>query len=330
MKRIMYKIRIQPQTAFATSLRGDTLFGQACWHIVESAGEEALTDLLEGYLDNRPFMVLSDAFPADFLPRPTLPLALLGFDLSDPTQRKLVKSKRWLDSIALHQPLHTWSEFLSTESDIAERLLGQRDAALWKEEIRNHNSLNRLTNTTGKGEHGFAPFERAYTWYHPQLVLDLYACVDERLNLDALRAIITAIGQSGYGKEASSGAGKFTLLDITEYIPPKPQGANAWITLAPSAPQGLDWISSACFYNVHVRFGRHGSSALSQGATPWKNPLLLADAAALLTPQAFDAEALWVGQGLTNLSHVIRQSVHQGYSPVVPIAAPDLSRIRES
>ena len=52
---------------------------------------------------------------------------------------------------------------------------------------------------------------------------------------------------------------------------------------------------------------------------PWKNPILLADTAAVLTPRALDTGTLMTGQGLSALSHSIPGTVHQGYAPVVPI-----------
>ena len=39
-----YKLTLTLQSAFATPLKGDTLFGQLCWAIRNRLGEDALTD----------------------------------------------------------------------------------------------------------------------------------------------------------------------------------------------------------------------------------------------------------------------------------------------
>jgi CRISPR-associated protein Csm4 len=93
MQRLQFTLT--PKTAFATPLAGDTLFGQCCWAIRHLWGAEKLTALLAAYTDNKPFIVISDAMPQGFLPRPTLPTELLGFDTSDTNQRKAQKGKKW-------------------------------------------------------------------------------------------------------------------------------------------------------------------------------------------------------------------------------------------
>ena len=65
-----YQVTLQPRSAFGTPLAGDTLFGQLCWAIRERFGEARLTSLLEGYTEANPFLVVSDAFPAGWVPRP--------------------------------------------------------------------------------------------------------------------------------------------------------------------------------------------------------------------------------------------------------------------
>ncbi|MBS98293.1 MAG: CRISPR-associated protein Csm4 [Oceanospirillaceae bacterium] len=318
MTQTLYRITVQPQTPFATPLRGDTLFGQCCWLIRQSAGESALTQLLDGYTDHNPFLVLSDPFPSGYLPRPEVPAHRLGFALADPRERKTQKSQRWLPETAISEPITHWHNHLTTEKNLAKHLIGDEGQPLQRNQIQSHNSLNRLSNTTGTGESGFAPFERNQTWYHPKLPLNIYAVADARLSQTQLEQLLHELGQTGYGKEASTGAGKFTITDIARWQWRPHADANAWLTLAPCAPQGLEWQPRQCFYRTHTRFGRHGGQAAMTNK-PWKNPILLADTAAVLTPRALDTGTLMTGQGLSALSHSIPGTVHQGYAPVVPI-----------
>lgn len=318
MSHRLYRIRLQPQTAFATRLRGDTLFGQCCWTLRHLLGEAALSELLHGYTQSQPFLVLSDAFPAGYLPRPEIPLSMLGYDLSNPEQRKSTKAKRWIKQEASAQPLAQWHQYSRSDLEISMQVGGtqaEQQQPLIRHQVRSHNSLNRLTGTTGTGE-GFAPYQSELIWYHPKLRLELYACVDERLIQDQLMNVLKYIGLQGYGKNASAGLGKFDLVGLDEHLWSVPEPVDAWLTLAPCAPQGASWQAEHCFYRPHVRFGRHGGH---HTGSPYKNPLLLADRAAILTPSQPPAGQLFCGQGLGNLSLSLTATVHQGYAPVLPV-----------
>tara|TARA_R110000868_G_C10943614_1_gene767288 strand:+ start:1632 stop:2678 length:1047 start_codon:yes stop_codon:yes gene_type:complete len=333
MSHQTYKIRIRPQSAFATPLRGDTLFGQCCQLISES-GPDALPPLLQGYTEGNPFLMLSDAFPCGYLPRPGLPLGWFGFDLADARARKSAKSQQWLPVEQLSLPMSEWKNYLKNSGSISKKLEGiaedsdKQAKPVQLQSVRTHNSINRLTSTTSSGIDGFAPFDRELTWYHPVLELDIYAVSDERLPTEHLRQLLEGIGAFGYGKEASTGCGRFSVEDICEWQPALNPQANSWLTLAPCAPQnwqddqGHGWQTERCFYQVHVRFGRHAGGLQSVDGsprTPWKNPVLMADRAALLTPINMNAQRLFCGQGLTNLSHLQPGTVHQGYSPILPV-----------
>lgn len=319
-----FTVRLTPRSAFATPLRGDLLFGQLVWSLRHALGKVALGQLLEGYTNHQPFAVIGDPLFAGYLPRPHMPLALLGFDTSNPETRKQTKGQRWIAPTALSQALPDWHEHARSEAELAEDGGLPARQTLWQSQIRGHNSLDRRTGTTGSGN-GFAPFERELLWFHPHLSFELPLLLDTaRLSLELLQSLLTGIGQAGYGKEASSGAGKFELGEITPWQPATSLQANSWLTLAPSAPQGEHWQTKRSFYEIHVRFGRHGDAAVKSGK-PWKNPLLLAETAALLTPQTFDASRLFIGQGLSGLSLALPETVHQGYAPVLPVLFPEKS-----
>ncbi len=88
------RLTLQPASAFGTPLLGEILFGQMCWAFVRLYGEERLADLLEGYVDGRPFAVLSDAFPSGHVPLPTLPNYLWLFRLFGETGSSMVPWSR--------------------------------------------------------------------------------------------------------------------------------------------------------------------------------------------------------------------------------------------
>lgn len=317
MKRFIFTLI--PKTAFATPLQGDTLFGQCCWAILHLYGEEKLTNLLDGYTNNQPFMIIADALPKGFIARPTLPAEFLGFDTSDTQQRKAQKGQKWFPVSVLNQPLKQWADNALTETEMMTNL-GLTGRYLISDEAQDHNSLNRLTGTTGSGD-GFAPFQRQTYWYHPNIQLSLIIELDEtRLTVAELLSLLQWIGETGYGKEASCGLGKFEITLDDTVNPKLVEGikANAWLTLAACAPQGLNWQSKHCYYSIFTRFGRHGDRAVHQG-NPFKNPILMAASFAVLTPNDVQINLGFTGQGLSGVSKTIKPTVQQGYAPVFPI-----------
>jgi len=313
------RIRLHADSPFVTPLRGDTLFGQLCWRIRESQGETELSRLLAGYGEGRPFLVISDPFPADHLPRPAVPSRLLGFDKLDAKTRKQAKGKRWLPLEASRQPLVEWASQMRSEGDIMAGL--NLTGPVHSLDVQSHNSINRLTLCTGEGQ--FAPFSTEQSWWHPGLGRDLYLLHDERVERETLLQWLTEIGLLGYGKDASVGKGRFHVEALPLPDLPAATGAHHWLTLAPCAPQGGDWRSEGCFYTPLVRFGRHGAALVTAGHA-FKNPVLLADTGALLTPDS-PRPAQFTGQGLGGdgqLSHGLPQTVHQGYAPVIGVSLP--------
>lgn len=270
-------------------------------------------------------MVISDALPQGFIARPSVPTELLGFDASNPEQRKQQKAKKWLPLSVLQQPLKQWAEHAVSEKGMMatilqtpEDKLSKKDCQYYLTHAQDHNSLNRQTGTTGEGN-GFAPFQRQTYCYHPAMQLNIVVELDEaRLSIEELTDVLQWVGATGYGKEASCGLGKFEITACSEQKSEPVEGCNAWLTLSACAPQGLTWDSKNCYYQTFTRFGRHGDLAVHQGS-PFKNPVLLAAPFAVLTPQNADIKQGFTGQGLTGLSKTIEETVQQGYAPVFPV-----------
>lgn len=303
------RLRLRPLTAFGSSPKGDTWFGQMCWTLRHRFGESYLTELLEGYTSDRPFAVMSDAFPAEHLPRPALPVTC--FQLPADMDHKQFKRCKWLPFAALQHPLDQW---LVQAVEAAGNVL---DGHIYQQP---HNSINRRTGTTGSG---FAPYSMRQIWYGKETRLDVYVALDtDRLTADELASSFEMIGQFGFGRDASIGLGKFSLEHCEPVIWPQVSNVNASLTLAPCAPQGLPLEPQRSFYQVFTRFGRHGDQAVHQG-NPFKAPVLLADTAAVLgmaPNRGFIGRGLG-GQGL--LSKALPATVQQGYAPVIPIRLPE-------
>lgn len=219
---------------------------------------------------------------------------------------------------AFQKPVTQWLDFCKSAGELTEQ--NSLDDVWLKPEGRTQNSINRLTGTTGGG--GFAPYSVAQSWYHPNALLDIHVLIDsDQFSVDELLASFSSIGASGYGKDASTGRGQFSIDSWPSIELPNQADSTGWMVLAPSAPQGLGFNSSKSYWQLFTRFGRHGSLGSISGQ-PFKNPVLLVRAGSVFTPSIFSSES-YLGQGLGGfgeLSKAIPQTVHQGYAPVVSLS----------
>lgn len=331
-----YRVTLELKSAFGTPLKGDTLFGQLCWAILNRYGEDRLEHLLTNY-SGQPFAVCSDGFPNGYLPRPSLPVSY--FDIPEDEDRKVVKKKRWIPLDDLNDPAKPISQWLvNAKSD--HDLLGKANHHNPKlphhggnaksdndllgdgnQRAQPHNTINRLTGTTG--EDMFAPYSQSQIWYPINAKFDIYLLLDEaRLSLSDVKTLLSDVGTFGYGRDASIGLGKFECTNYSEWDFPVTEEANACLTLAPCAPQGLSLDGKRSYYNVFTRFGRHGDVGVHRQRGPFKAPVLLADTAAVFSPMPTGQS--YIGQSLGGkeqpLSKTIPATVHQGYAPVCPIS----------
>ncbi|MCC6657599.1 MAG: hypothetical protein IT512_05400 [Rhodocyclaceae bacterium] len=310
MAHVLHRAILALATPLGTPLAGDTLFGQLCWALREAKGATELAKRLEGYTRGQPWLVVSDGFPAGYLPKPTLPQ---HFEPArEPQERKAAKKNRWipLEASGLSLP-----QLLAAARDD-----GTAYGKAPRTGMQSHNTLNRLTGTTGEGE--FAPYGLPQTFYQAGQRIDVWLVLDaDRTATDEVRRLIEAIGASGFGRDASIGLGKFTVESFQPDRPAAPEGANAHWTLAPCAPQGQDFDGRQSFWRAHTRFGRHGN-AHALAANPFKTPVLMASTGAVFSTDGVYAPCPFIGQGLGGegrLSKAEPATVHQGYAPVLPI-----------
>ena len=311
MSHTMHRATLALHTPLGTPLAGDTLFGQLCWALREAEGEAALERRLDGYTHGQPWLVVSDGFPADYLPKPTLPALEIFFGpLEDnAAQRKAAKARRWVPATQTGLGLKAL-----LAAAVPDPCPPQRTAQA-------HNTINRMTGTTGTGE--FAPYSLPVTFHLPDHRVDLYLVLDiAKITEDQVRHLLETVGASGFGRDASTGLGKFSVVNWTPAALPAPADAGAWWTLGPCAPQGQGFDPLKSYYRTFTRFGRHGNVHALAGQ-PFKTPVLLAGTGAVFTPAGTFEPRLFIGQGIGGgdlLSKTQAGTVHQGYAPVLPLA----------
>ena len=299
------KITLTPQTAFGTPLVGDTLFGHLCWGIAEAFGADRLRELLHGYCDGTPFLIASDAFPAGYLPLPTLPSEY--WEAGEETDRKKLKKKQWLPLEALKEPVRAWQKHAKSNNDIAADLITSHTQA--------HNRINRAIGSTGDAR--FAPFTSEQNWYAPNSQWQLYLLHDAaRISRDELERVLKNLGHSGYGRDASTGLGKYQITKTENSGDLFTRTGNAAMTLAPCCPQGQGFDPEHSYYQTLTRFGRHGNIQATAG-NPYKKPVLMAQTGAVFSGDRHGRP--WIGQGIGGISASQPEAVHQGYAPVIAL-----------
>lgn len=314
----LYEITIQPRSAIITPLKGDTLFGHFCWQAAhDPALVEGGLDQQMALYDKEPFAVFSSACHRTtdgntwFLKRPDIPLGFFpAFAKMAKKERirnaKEIKKRKWMP---VKEPL-----ILKSDLDIFQNIEQVRTSM-----SQPHNSINRLTGTTGKGM--FAPYAIQVSWFYPDSLLSVFVLIREAAtDIDRIVAGMRRIGRWGFGKDASTGMGRFEVSGSRELTLPDCSNADAFYTLAPSVPKKETW--HRCFFSPFTRFGKHGAE-LATGGNPFKNPVLMADEGAVITPDHAEAErlkkTLYTGKAVNNVSKIMPQTVVQGYSPVLPI-----------
>ncbi len=336
----LYEITIRPVSGFGTPLKGDTLFGQFCW---QAAYDE---NLLNGGLDKwiacygeKPCVIFSSAWPKlnengkkyYAVKRPDLPPGhFFPAKTADRRKAQIEKkenaAKKWMlipedlrisRSQNLLKNNHDLIEmaFQAVTDETRKATRGKAKRKLLKEFIQPHNSINRLTDTTGEGM--FAPYEQTADFYYPETELAIFVLVDaDAADIERIKGAMEKMGRFGFGKDASTGWGRFDLCRVEEKTFPEIGNANACYTLAPSLPeQGLfqDW-----YFSPFTRFGRHGD-LLARSANPYKNPVIMADEGAVLMPENIRAVAKpYLGRPASNVSKAMPKTVVQGYAPWLP------------
>ena len=315
-----YRLTVSTLTSFGTPILGETLFGELCWAVAHEDGTERLAELLQGYTEGLPFMVISDAFPTGYVPLPTLPMSV--WPVKSDENPKYLKKKAWLRVGEINCNPALWRDKACTEAELVRSVDAKGNhSSFWLNEVVTRNTINRAEGITGEG--AFAPYLQKQIHFHPSLKWDIYAVIDEtRYTKEELLRAMTSVGVFGYGRNASVGLGKFEVTAMDECFTAI-NYCNC-MTLASSAFEGVQGIlKDRTFYRVKTHFGRHGAE-LSISGTPFKKPVLLAQSGAVVT---FDSPRtdLFIGRGVTGISRANKYTVHQGYSPV--LALPEIGNV---
>lgn len=287
----LYKTTITPSSNFATPLKGDTLFGQLCWAIRYTFGEPKLEALLAHY-EQEPFLVVSDGFAPNHMPKPSLPSFLLG---EDANRKKENRKNVWLTLEDLQS-----GKFADAKTDKEAHYKNSTVATV-------KNSLNYKTFTTDDSG-AFAPYSEDENALSAQ---DVYFLLSDDFSLSDLEKSLATVAQMGYGKNASTGKGFFTFGQFTEV--PHAKSATTFMTLSPSVLEA-EPLKDA-YYEPFTRFGKHGAALANKN--PFKKPILMANRGAVLIYDAPQQKS-YAGSAIKGHS-ANEKTLHQGYAITIAI-----------
>lgn len=266
-----YRVRLKLTSPLATPLQSGTLFGQLCWIVRYQDGEQALTRWLKEHVEQP--LLLSDAFPAGFLPRPLLAPA------ERPEQGKNEDRVRFIDKLQALKGLRKrrWiavADYLALREAMNESRLLQRlqQVSAPSGETRNvrqaHNTINRHTGTTP--ESGGLYF-MAETW-HDAVAAELDVYVRGDMDIATLQRWFDALGESGFGRDANLGRGQFKArVEIADSRLFDYYG-NRLVSLSHGV---ISANMAACRYKLHTHYGKLGGLFAGGARSPFKYPLSL-------------------------------------------------------
>lgn len=304
----LQRYHLRPVSSIGTPLKADTLAGQLLCLYAEKHGPEAMDTLIAQMRSGEVPFVISDAFPAGSLPGPILPdLSRKQFESilqkrqsGEHSRFELLKRLKQFRQEFRFLSLEQWGRFRKglSLSQLFEESLSQPQgedsgaSGAWKQESRSelHNIIDRHSGRT-LSEGGL--FTTDTTWFaqgDAGAELDLYVATREEAWAAEVGDLLQRLGQVGFGRDASTGKGHFTLRgpeDAAELL--DLQEANAWMTLSTCATQQPGAVQGS--YRLRPKFGKVWSG-FGQ-FKPFKKPLLMFESGSVFTtyPQGW-------GQGI--------------------------------
>lgn len=276
MSRRYWRVKLKLESALRTPLHSGTLFGQLCWAFRALRGERELVNWLQAQREEP--LLVSDAMPRDYLPRPMLaPMGRGGvLSLGEVQQSKRLRKLSWIrreDFAALRGSMN--------EADLMVML--QRRDAYGPEGLastrRAHNTIDRLTGTTPEAGGLYFVDENWPTEVGESGCFDV--SVGSWLDESFLHQLFSFVGQWGFGRDASTGRGRWSCAIEPEVAEWFGEGGARRMSLSHGS---LTANMEAPRYRLHVHFGKVGGG-YGMTSNPFKFPLTLLRPGATFRPQ---------------------------------------------
>ena len=293
---MLHRYVLQPLSPWGTPLRGDTLYGLILFRIGEEEGVEKLRQTLAAFRENRPPFIVSSAMPVNTLFAPVLA----------PAPREVFR--KWTDDgafcdkagkrLELRAALSMYKKFRKTQyiplavwqkhaGALSVRRLfasfckdkwddeasGNQEEPFSKSGVEPHVTIARNTGSALEG----GLFADTLTYFRAGAKLHLYT---ESAEPDRLLGYLERIGDLGFGKNSSTGKGRFAVQKDTEFNPATlPSTGSHRLILSPCAAGDMRALEGN--YAIDVKRGK--AAPHIAGGNPFKKPFLCVREGAVLS-----------------------------------------------
>lgn len=303
-----YKIELSVPSGFITPWHSDTIFGHLCWVAERHDGFtnfSGAAEFIDLYRGETPPLVLSDAFPAGYLPAPAnlkeyYDQSMKGdLDVDRYSLLKKVKAFQYL----------TLEQFLKYQNGEMFDLAEGEGSGQMKTAFTLHNQINRLSNTTGDSGSLFELEERFVCGGK----LDIYARIAEGFEGDAMR-LFELFAAGGFGRKKSTGKGAFNILSFKEYKGlDVVENPKEYLSLSHFVPAQSDPTDGT--YKVMVKYGKMGEDK-ALGGNPFKKPLMMIKPGAVFRAESWKP---YYGRLIENIAYACSEVVQYGFAFSVPV-----------
>jgi len=212
------KITIKPTSPFITPLQSDTIFGHFAWGVRFVYGEDKLNALLKDFEKN-PFIIFSDGFEKGKLPKPFLKPYMPKDD--ELKYAKEIKKKNFIEKEFIFKNIDSLSDekiFQYFKSKLREKAKyiecdfekRQRYSEIKEENpdiksmVTQKNSINRISNIVNEGLYSIK--EKFFR----NKEFEIYFAY-QTISKNEIEEIFNFISKKGYGKDKSTGKGRFNF-----------------------------------------------------------------------------------------------------------------------
>ena len=273
----LHRLTLSLESPLGTALVGPTLFGLACQTLRDLEGDATLERFLG---KSEHIWRISDGFPAGLLPKPLVRPRTLPPERLDSIKTR--KRRPWIGRETWLTHRGAWSEQLLSDDEFIPDPSQSRKLA--------HNVVDRQGRGTLESG-GLFFLEEDWRFTGDNGNIDLYVECNE--SPERVRSLIEAVGQRGYGRDASTGRGRFSVTEIVldSELASLP-GANRRMSLSrgvltPSTMQDAYW-------RIEPHFGRVGPELSLLGISPFKRPVLLTMPGATFRSDENETPGRWI------------------------------------